>query len=234
MYANRGKPIAANFRFGFSAMLCDNKQKVETHKLQGRNWMSSFICEECFASKKFEELNCYNHNRDARWRETLIDHDRYLRQTHPSARSTWIEHPGWQLDRNVRDMMHNIFCGGVGNDICGGLVFELCQEGCFEGADSTGRMKMASVRFHDWCLVHKLKLSRKIWTPNHLHDPPSFTTRLKAAYIRYMIFWFAEVAALFAEANRSAHSELRAVSIWSLAKYIQVLNVSGCIRWPSG
>jgi hypothetical protein len=111
-YKNRRHRIAGNFRFAFSAMLCDNKQKVESHRFSGRNWMSNFICEECWASKKFEEFNFADHSDDAAWRHAKVTHQQYILQTNEEATTRWKDHPGWQLDRNIRDMMHNIYCGG--------------------------------------------------------------------------------------------------------------------------
>lgn len=80
-YKNRGKRISGSFRFAFSALLSDNKQKVECHRFFGRNWMSNFICEECWASKKFEEFNYGNHADDAPWRLAPISHEQYVHQT---------------------------------------------------------------------------------------------------------------------------------------------------------
>ena len=129
----RGQPIAANYIFAFAAMLCDNKQKNESHHFGGRNWASRFVCEECFASKRIEEFNAFDHSTNARWRDTLVDHEKYLLQTPPPFQSPWLRHPGWSLDRNVRDLMHNVFIG-TGNDICASIVKELCDEGMFPGA----------------------------------------------------------------------------------------------------
>lgn len=104
--------------------------------------MSNFICEECFASKKFDEFHAYDHGLTARWRDTLIDHDKYVRQTQAGMLSPWMKHPGWRLDRNIRDLMHNVFVGGTGNDICASVIKELCDEGCYPGNNLNDRLSL--------------------------------------------------------------------------------------------
>jgi hypothetical protein len=55
---------------------------------------------------------------------------------------------------------------------------------------------------------------------------PSFTTRLKAAYIRALITWTSVQAVEQANQHPSEHAQLRAVAIWGLAKYLAVLGRS--------
>ena len=55
---------------------------------------------------------------------------------------------------------------------------------------------------------------------------PSFTTRLKAAYIRALITWTSVQAVEQASQHPSEHAQLRAAAMWGLAKYLATLDRS--------
>ena len=60
------------------------------------------------------------------------------------------------------------------------------------------RRKSASLLFHVWARDHKCNLTRRLWSSKLIgwttHDSaPSFTTRVKAAYIRGLIPWVSQL-----------------------------------------
>jgi hypothetical protein len=94
--------------------------------------------------------------------------------------------------------------------------------------------KCASIEFHIWAKAHKCNLSRRVWNPAYIRwtteaSKPSFTTRLKAAYIRALIPWVSQKAIARATVQPSDYNHIRATSVWGLAQYLKVLDRSGLV-----
>lgn len=94
--------------------------------------------------------------------------------------------------------------------------------------------KCASIEFHIWAKTHKCNLTRRLWNEGYIHwkteaSKPSFSTRLKAAYIRALIPWVSQQAIARAAVRPSDYNQIRATSVWGLAQYLRVLDRSGLV-----
>lgn len=91
------------------------------------------LCDLCMAEKPTKRanpaMNFKNMATDAPYRLTNINHATYLATT--SQVSPWSAIPGWELECNVFDVMHNLFLGS-GRDFLGSAIRLLLEHGAFD------------------------------------------------------------------------------------------------------
>ena len=126
--AKAGKPFAGGWRGGFESWCGDWKERSLSHSFKKRNFQSTMLCDQCGAvnphSKTPANLLQYVYSDfHGRWRETLRDHESYLRETPIANHTPWLQVPGFHISRVRWDTAHTVLLG-TGKDLVGSFLLD--------------------------------------------------------------------------------------------------------------
>ena len=124
--ASANEVLAGPWRGQFAGNKGDLKAKVESNGFE-RNAQANFICEQCGACRHLDTYNWANYTLGAGWRKVRVTTDFYIRSSGRFA-THWSLQPGWDLTRNLWDLMH-IGPLGIMRDLGGSVICELLEYG---------------------------------------------------------------------------------------------------------
>jgi hypothetical protein len=197
---NAGQPLAGPYRGAFAAWKGDLKAKAKTHLLKARNAQSNFICEQCVAHKKDPYLYYTNARMDAPWRFARRTHAAFMQQN-PDLLTPWAWHPGWRLERNLWDSMHNLYVGGVACDFCASIMKVMALENVWGDLAFADSLTTCRYEFKAWLKQHSIPSvsvpnfdTKFIGLGSSLNHVPLLSGSIKAAHTKVLTVFLADVA----------------------------------------
>jgi len=126
--------IAGGWRGGFEAWCGDWKERSLSHSFVRRNYQSTMLCDQCGAvnphAKTPQRLLQYVYSdltEGAAWKQTLRNHETYLRETPEHQLTPWLRVPGFDISRVRWDSAHTILLG-TGKDIAGSFLLDIVAQ----------------------------------------------------------------------------------------------------------
>jgi hypothetical protein len=227
-----GKWLADGRRCCFGGLKADRKAVASLHGYS-RNYLSTFMCEGCFAVRTFKHapksFNFASFFPTAPWRSTVLSHASFM--CLDGWKSPWAKVPGWHLQLNFEDLMHNTLLGHAGDAICS-IVASWFDDGLLGGASDEIRMETLGVEFRLWCMANTLKcpsglFGLSIFGLEKRGLYPTMHTRVKAAHVRILLSFIASKAVEVC--SGSSESKIRTTMIWALADFFHCLDHGS--RW---
>ena len=220
-------------------MKADRKARKEVHGFR-RAYQCTYVCDRCLAcktsaKKSVQELNFANMSRTAPWRATQFSHEDYVAQERVC--SPFVQVPGFRLETAWSDMMHDMYLGVAGDAIANSLV-EIWEYGLLRSnngepyAEPIAAFKHVQLDMQMWFRQRGLsppphQFNLAVLGRNSYQNPPELSSKFKAAQVKQLVPWLADFAGRFAHVGY--RHQVRATLLWSLARYIQVLDEAG--RW---
>ena len=143
-----GHLLMGEWRAAFHSWTGDLKEKVYQHHFH-RNYMCTFLCENCLCSRDPDTCYAYDFSPTAEWKALRVPYDLYLRVTPLAARSPWCGVRSWTTDRNREDLLHNMWLGWV-KDFNGMLLYDSAIERIHANADSLTLDHLESSLAEEW------------------------------------------------------------------------------------
>lgn len=123
--------VAGGWRGAFESWTGDWKERSLSHCFQKRNYQSTLVCDQCGAVSphartphRMLEYVYSNFQDDAPWKQTLRNHEDYLRETPDCMLTPWLSVPGFNISRIRWDVAHTILLG-AGKDIAASFLCDL-------------------------------------------------------------------------------------------------------------
>ena len=123
--------FAGGWRGAFESWTGDWKERSLSHCFQKRNYQSTLVCDQCGAVSphartphRMLEYVYSNFQDDAPWKQTLRNHEDYLRETPDCMLTPWLSVPGFNISRIRWDVAHTILLG-AGKDIAASFLCDL-------------------------------------------------------------------------------------------------------------
>ena len=110
-FAKKGQPLAGKYRMGFVAGKSDEKYQKETF-LHRRGYDRTLCCKACKASKTDPACLASATGPGAPWRDTIVTTEQYMEE-HVGDMPHLALVPGWQLELERGDLMHNLRARGI-------------------------------------------------------------------------------------------------------------------------
>ena len=215
-----GRPLAGGMVGAWSEMRGDWKFLWQALHLQ-TFYLTNYVCHLCRAHKHITRLAYTNFARQARHRRTLVSCGAWMNWMLGAAVvSPLLLIPGFCIWRVHFDVMHTLDLG-VHQVTAPSAMVELIDEQVWPGENAGERWRHAFAAYKLWCRANKIKsVARKRFDPKQWRKSkkrfPKISQKVaKAAALRSMVYWVAEVCAQHADGD---HGRLRATMF---AKFVE-------------
>ena len=230
-----GCTLAGPWRLVFAGACVDWKARRDTNRF-ARHFNAKFVCDHCCAqmlgksNDTVDALSFRNFRPDALWRQTLIDHNKYVQQCLSSGHvvSPWHVIPGWRLELCLWDWMHSGPLG-TARDFLASAVCTLVQERAGRREDPNMILKTFLREMRLWMLAKGLRTFRPKLAFSSLRkattEYPEFPSYVKAAHMKWYAYFFAEKSRRCCTGTWP--SRIRAVCLWAYCRCTYLMEISG-------
>ena len=120
---------------------------------------------------------------------------------------------GWELDRNINDVMHGSHLG-VDAHVCGNLLHDEVTEACTLAKERNPFLGNLWAEFNDWCRANRVSTSHKKFSMSNITCPTAESYPLmagKAANTRVVLAWLTQRVVAKSQAQKPNRSQTSAV-----------------------
>jgi hypothetical protein len=200
-----------------------------------QSYANNYICHLCKAHKRIRRLLYTQFGRTAHHRRTLIDPDEWLRVALLATLvSPVLLVPGFCILHVYFDIMHCLDLG-VSQYTVPSAMFELARCNAWPGGTLQQQFQAAYVEYRRWAKTHNVRaivrqpFDVKAWRKGTSF--PHITQRVaKAAALRSLVYWVAEVCTRFVD---DKHGKVRALLFKSHVRVDVLLRRAGRVLDPA-